>query len=155
MIYQVIKYKNKKLRKKSKEIEIKSKINNVIKNMFETMKDKNGIGLAAPQIGKNIRLFIIKIRNKKKTFKKVFINPKIVNEFGKFCKYEEGCLSIPKIKIKIFRKENVTIEYFDQLWNKKENVFTGIIARIIQHEYDHLEGILHVDHIEKSYNKLK
>jgi peptide deformylase len=115
MIYQVIKYKNKKLRKKSKEIEIKSKINNVIKNMFETMKDKNGIGLAAPQIGKNIRLFIIKIRNKKKTFKKVFINPKIVNEFGKFCKYEEGCLSIPKIKIKIFRKENVTIEYFDQL----------------------------------------
>jgi peptide deformylase len=125
--------------------------------------------LAAPQIGKNIRLFVVDgspfadeedakeidpravgIEN----FKKVFINPIIENENGEKWGFNEGCLSIPKIREDVYRHENVEISYFDENWNFHEELFTGYAARIIQHEYDHLEGVLFTDHLSVLKRKL-
>lgn len=128
-------------------------LNELIENMFETMYHTNGVGLAAPQINRSVRIFLVdatpyeKEYPEVKDFKKVFINPKIISREGEEWKMEEGCLSIPGINEAVQRPEKVTIHYYDQNWEEKEETYGGILARIIQHEYDHLEGILFTDHL--------
>jgi len=142
------------LRKVAEEIEKDyPDLDQFIKDMFETMYSSDGIGLAAPQVNRSIRLFIIDgtpFADKMPEmvdFKKTFINPYIIEETGKNVSMDEGCLSIPKIREDVSRPEEVTIEYFDENWVLKEEKYTGFAARVIQHEYDHLEGIMFTDKI--------
>ena len=132
-------------------------LNQLIEDMFETMYHSNGMGIAAPQIGKNIRIFIVDNLQLDKEereevssefTKTVFINPIIIEESGDAWEYEEGCLSIPDVRGNVSRKDQVRIEYYDTDFNLIEKVFDGITARVIQHEYDHLEGILFTDHLK-------
>lgn len=126
--------------------------------MFETMYHSNGVGLAAPQIGLSIRLFVIDgspfDEEEVKDFKEVFINPLILEEDGEPWKFNEGCLSIPGVREDISRKEGLTIEYFNENWEKKKSNYQGLAARIIQHEYDHIEGILFTDRISPLRKRL-
>ena len=135
-------------------------LKDVLVNMYETMYNAGGVGLAAPQVGMPIRLFVIDAepfhdsedlkkeeREMLKGFKRTFINAKILLEEGKEWAFNEGCLSIPDIREDVYRNEKITIEYCDEDFNKKTEVFDGLIARIIQHEYDHIEGVLFVDKI--------
>ncbi len=152
MIYPIIMYGDAVLRQKAKEIDIDSDIKQLIEDMYETMHNASGIGLAAPQIGKSIRLFvvdgtIIEDEPGMADFKKVFINPVILEESGTPWDYEEGCLSIPNIREKISRKERLKIRYYDENWKLCEEKFDGMKARIIQHEYDHIEGKMFVDYL--------
>jgi len=152
MIYPIVMYGDPVLRQKASDIAPGSDITELIKDMFDTMHNANGIGLAAPQIGKAIRLFvvdgsIIEDDPAMHDFKKVFINPIMLEEVGEHWDYEEGCLSIPNIREKISRKERVKIRYFDALWKLQEENFEGLKARIIQHEYDHIEGKMFVDYL--------
>lgn len=127
----------------------------MIDNMWETMYDASGIGLAAPQIGKAIRLFIVdtqqmKEKNKEESkvgIKKVFINPVILEESGNLWSYEEGCLSIPDIRGEVERKSCVKINYFNEQFEPIEEIFDGMEARVIQHEYDHIEGRLFIEYL--------
>lgn len=140
-------------------------LNQLIADMFETMYEANGVGLAAPQVGKAIRLFVIDATpfadvdedeesefTKKelellKDFKKVFINARILEESGEEWKFNEGCLSIPKLREDVFRKPNIKIEYYDENFKKHTEKYDGVIARVIQHEYDHIQGVLFTDKI--------
>jgi peptide deformylase len=119
--------------------------------MYETMYDSNGIGLAAPQIGLPIRLFIVDGSPiddiEPQGFKQTFINPVIIEEWGEAWKYEEGCLSIPTVHENVLRKPELKIRYYDEQFQLHEKSFKGMAARIIQHEYDHIEGKLFIDHI--------
>ena len=139
----------------------------LIENMKETMYNASGVGLAAPQIGKAIRLFVIDAtpfagdeelsqeeRDYLLNFKKVFINAKILTEEGDEWVFSEGCLSIPKINEDVFRQETVTIEYLDENFEKHTEVVNGLAARVIQHEYDHIEGILFTDKISSLKKRL-
>ncbi|BAM99475.1 peptide deformylase [Blattabacterium cuenoti] len=162
MVLPIIFYGNPILRKKCLNIDLsscdrKEEINQLIQNMFETIHKAKGIGLAAPQVGKNIRLFIVKTPYLKgeniRNYKEVFINAKILKIHGKECKFNEGCLSIPGIMGYIKRKTHVKIEYYDQNWKKQKKTLTGICARVILHEYDHIEGKLFIDYF--SYKKKK
>lgn len=140
------------LRQKAKEIDPGSDLKQLIDDMYETMHNASGIGLAAPQIGKSLRLFvvdgtIIDDEPGMADFKKVFINPLILEESGMPWDYEEGCLSIPNIREKISRKEILIIRYYDENWKMMEHRFEGMKARIIQHEYDHIEGKMFVDYL--------
>ena len=143
-------------------------LHQLVENMFETMYKAKGVGLAAPQIGKSIRLFIVDgspfaedeedeldpraegILN----FKKTFINPVITSETGDEWAFNEGCLSIPKIREDVYRQETIQISYYDENWEFHEDTFSGYAARIIQHEYDHIEGILFTDHLSVLKRKL-
>ena len=159
MILPILAYGDPILRKKGKKITKEfPKLDVILENMFETMYSAKGIGLAAPQIGLTIRLFIIDAtpfendeefseeeREFLSTFRQVFINPKIVEETGDEWAFNEGCLSIPDIREDIFRNEDVKIEYYDEDFKKHTKKFNGIVARIIQHEYDHIEGVLFTD----------
>jgi len=128
-------------------------LNELIDNMFETMYSSEGVGLAATQVNHGIRLFIVDAapyaedKPELKDFKKIFINPKIVEESGEEVSFNEGCLSIPKIREDVMRKPVVRIQYQDRDFNFHEEVYESIPARIIQHEYDHLEAKLFVDRI--------
>ncbi len=138
----------------------------LISNMFETMRSANGIGLAAPQIGLDIRLFVIDVRplaededyedisEELKDFRKVFINARILEESGEEWKFNEGCLSIPDVREDVKRKETILIEYHDENFEKRTETFSDIRARVIQHEYDHIEGILFTDRISSLKKKL-
>jgi len=120
----------------------------LITNMFETMYHAHGVGLAAPQIGLPIRLFIVDTgadEKDKDSFKKVFINAEILEETGEPWAFNEGCLSIPEIREDVMRKPNVRIRYYDENWALHEEEVTGMPARVIQHEYDHIEGTLFTD----------
>lgn len=158
MIYPILGYSNSILRKKSYNIKKNTNLNSIINNMFQTMNNANGIGIAAPQIGKNIKLFIININqyynNNFYNYKKIFINPIIIKKYGKIINQKEGCLSIPNVLINISRKEKIKVRYFNEKWDKKEQKFNGIISRIIQHEYDHLNGVLHIDYIKNEKKKI-
>jgi peptide deformylase len=154
MIYPIIAYGDPVLRKKA--VDIKSnypKLREIIDNMFDTMYHSQGVGLAAPQIGLSIRLFVIDATpfgdddENAIGFKKVFINPTIVEEDGDPWKFNEGCLSIPGIREDINRKETVYLKYMDENFHPVEEEFSGVVARIIQHEYDHIEGILFTDRL--------
>lgn len=124
-----------------------------IDKMFESMYESDGVGLAAPQINHSIRLFIIDADPFKNKYpeaagiKRIFINPYIVEESGEQWYYNEGCLSVPGIHEDVLRKSEVVLKYNDINWNECEEKFTGIVARVIQHEYDHLEGILFPDRL--------
>ena len=126
----------------------------LIEDMYQTMYGARGVGLAAPQIGKSIRLFIIdtmqldKAGEPPKGIKQVFINAQMINEEGEPWLYEEGCLSIPDIHVEIERQPVIHLEYLDQDWNLHKKTFEGINARVIQHEYDHIEGILFIDRMK-------
>lgn len=125
----------------------------LIDNMFETMYNASGVGLAAPQIGLSIRLFIVDAtpfcdeHPELDGFVKVFINPIILEEEGTKWDFNEGCLSIPGIREDVSRKPKIVIEYYDENWELKEETYEGIAARVIQHEYDHIEGVLFTDHL--------
>jgi peptide deformylase len=155
MIYPIVAYGDPILKKKAKNIE-KDSIDVVAlsADMFETMYNAHGVGLAAPQIGMGIRMFVVDAEpmsdekdTELKGYKKVFINPHILKEEGKEWPFEEGCLSIPGIREEIFRNEELEINYFDENWQEHTEIYSGIKARIIQHEYDHIEGILFTDHL--------
>jgi len=152
MVYPIIMYGNPVLRKKAKDIEKGSDILELVQDMFETMNAAHGIGLAAPQIGKSIRLFIVDATSVEDEpeladFKKAFVNPEIIEQEGEEWPFEEGCLSIPTIREEIFRKQKLHIRYFDENWNPHEEEYSGMKARIIQHEYDHIEGKLFIDYL--------
>ena len=126
-------------------------LNQIITDMYETMYESYGVGLAAPQIGKDIRLFIIDTNafedKKIKGIKKTFINASMIDEAGEEWEFEEGCLSIPKIREAIKRRPHLKIKYQDENFNWQEELFNGMPARVIQHEYDHIEGVLFVDRL--------
>ena len=119
----------------------------LISNMFETMYNASGVGLAAPQIGLPIRLFIVdtKADEEDEVFKKVFINAKILEETGEPWSFNEGCLSIPEVREDVMRKPDILISYYDENWKQHKTKVTGFAARVIQHEYDHIEGKLFTD----------
>ncbi|MEN8194632.1 MAG: peptide deformylase [Bacteroidota bacterium] len=132
----------------------------LIENMRETMHNSYGVGLAAPQVGRPIRLFMVDtapfaeneeleedVRKELKNFNRVFINAKIIKEEGELWSFNEGCLSIPGINEEVERKPVITIEYFDENFKKQTEVLSGLPARVVQHEYDHIEGILFTDRI--------
>lgn len=119
----------------------------LISNMFDTMYNANGVGLAAPQVGLAIRLFVVDTRadEDEEPFKKVFINAEILEETGEPWAFNEGCLSIPEIREDVMRKPNILIRYYDENWQLHEEKVSGFPARVIQHEYDHIEGKLFTD----------
>ena len=153
MILPIYAYGMPVLRKKAEDITPEYEgLNTLLENMFETMYDSSGIGLAAPQIGLPIRLFIVDGTDieddpSTKDFKRVFINAKILEEFDTPWEYEEGCLSIPFVRANVKRNAKVTIQYLDENFQEKTETYEGMAARIIQHEYDHIEGILFTDRI--------
>jgi len=144
----------------------------LISDMYETMRGASGIGLAAPQIGKNLRLFLVdatayaddykdskdaddqKDYEVLKDFKKAFINPIIIEETGDEWGFEEGCLSIPEVRAEVSRQDTVLIEYYNENWELVEERYDGMAARVIQHEYDHIEGILFTDKINPLRKRL-
>jgi peptide deformylase len=134
----------------------------LIEDMYETMVVTEGVGLAAPQIGKSIRLFVVDASRMEdvddepdlKDFKKVFINPYITEEWDEKWSFSEGCLSIPNIREDVSRHSRVRIEYYDENWEFHDEEYDGVKARIIQHEYDHLDGKLFVDLINPLRKKL-
>lgn len=166
MIFPIVAYGDPVLKKVAKEIDKDfPKLKLIISDMFETMYNAKGVGLAAPQVGKSIRLFIVdgtpfsedaetEEEIAMATFKKIFINPKITKESGEEWKFNEGCLSIPKIREDIFRKSEILISYVDENFISHKEKFAGIAARIIQHEYDHIEGKLFTDRINPIRRRL-
>lgn len=162
MILPIVAYGDPVLRKPTEDLDKDYPgLAELIENMFETMYNASGIGLAAPQLGLPIRLFIVDStsldedeKSDEKGVIKVFINATIVTEDGIKKPFEEGCLSIPFIREDVFRKQSIVIEYYDENFNLKEESFNGLNARIIQHEYDHLEGILFTDLIKPLKKRL-
>ena len=161
MILPIVGYGDPVLRKVCDEVAPDSiSLKETIANMYDTMYNAYGVGLAAPQIGLPIRVFIVdtepfsdsedvdkKESEQLKVFKQTFINAKMIKEEGEEWVFNEGCLSIPDVREDVYRNEKITIEYFDEDFNKKTEVYDGLIARVIQHEYDHIEGILFTDKI--------
>jgi peptide deformylase len=163
MILPIVAYGDPVLKKEAIEIEEQfPTLKQLIDNMFETMYEASGVGLAAPQIGQSIRLFVVdgspfaEVDEDEEEdpravgmegFKRVFINPIIEEETGANWVFAEGCLSIPKIREDVSRKEKIRVTYYDENWQFHDEWFDGYKARIIQHEYDHIEGILFTDHL--------
>ncbi len=161
MILPIVAYGDPVLKKEAEEINKDYPfLEELIDNMFETMYEAEGVGLAAPQIGKSIRLFIVDAspfeeeEPKLKGFKKVFINPIIVEEEGEEWNFNEGCLSIPGIREDVKRQPQITIEYYNEKFELIEETYKGIAARVIQHEYDHIEGVLFTDLINPLKRRL-
>ena len=168
MVLPIVAYGDPILRKVGKDIDKDSpKLNELISNMWETMYNANGVGLAAPQIGLPVRLFLVdatpfaedeELSEKERTalegFKKVFINAKIIEETGNDWVFNEGCLSIPDIREDVTRKDRITISYLDENLQKHTETYDGILARIIQHEYDHIEGVLFTDKLSSLKKRL-
>lgn len=163
MILPIVAYGTPVLREETEEIDKNyPDLKLLIEDMWETMYASKGVGLAAPQIGKPIRLFLVDASGfneddehpELENFKRVFINPIIVEETGKEWKFEEGCLSIPGIREDVSRKPNVVIEYYNEKFELIEETIDGIAARIVQHEYDHIEGVLFTDKINPLRKRL-
>lgn len=162
MILPVTLYGDPVLKRKADEISASyTDLQSIIKNMWQTMYNASGVGIAAPQVGLSIRLFVvdtIQLNEKKKSnfqgIKKVFINPTILSETGDEWKYEEGCLSIPGIREDVFRNQTIKIHYFDEKFNEITEEYDDINARVIQHEYDHIEGVLFTDKLKPLKRKL-
>ncbi|MCE2787221.1 MAG: peptide deformylase [Bacteroidota bacterium] len=130
----------------------------LLDSMFETMYASHGVGLAAPQVGKSINLFMLDTApfedEKYPALKKVFINPEIIDESGEIWEFEEGCLSIPHIRENVKRYTSLTIRYQNENFEQLEESYDGIAARVIQHEYDHCQGKLFVDHLSELKKRL-
>lgn len=164
MILPIIAYGDPVLRKVSRDIEKEyPNLSQIIADMFETMYHARGVGLAAPQVGLDIRLFIIDAspfdededdKPELKNFKKIFINAHILDETGKEWPFSEGCLSIPEIREDVNRLSNIKIKYVDENFVEYTEDYNGILARIIQHEYDHIEGKLFIDKISPIKKRL-
>lgn len=158
MILPIVAYGDPVLRKKGTDIpKDYPGLQELIDNMIETMENAHGVGLAAPQVGKPIRLFVVNTQGFVEEgeedeeglndFSEVFINAQIEEEAGDDFVFNEGCLSIPEVRGDVERPEQITIRYFDRDWNEKVEIFEGLKARVIQHEYDHIDGILFTDHL--------
>ena len=168
MILPIVAYGSPVLKKVAKEISSEyPKFDELIANMYETMYNAYGVGLAAPQIGLPIRVFIVNAapfaedesltKNEKeelKMFKQTFINAKIIEETGEEWVFNEGCLSIPNVREDVFRKPNIKIKFQDENFNTHTKEFSGLIARVIQHEYDHIEGVLFTDKLSTLKKRL-
>jgi peptide deformylase len=172
MVLPIVVYGDPILRKVAVDIDKNYEgLDQLIKNMFETMYKASGVGLAAPQVGKSIRLFVIDTepfsededdddeftpeqRKEMKNFKKVFINARMLDEHGDEWKFKEGCLSIPNLREEVSRQADIEIEYYDEKFVKRREKYDGMIARVIQHEYDHIEGKLFTDKISPFKRKM-
>tara|TARA_B100001093_G_C26761577_1_gene985963 strand:- start:526 stop:1113 length:588 start_codon:yes stop_codon:yes gene_type:complete len=169
MILPILSYGAKVLRKECEDFDENTPLENLISDMYDTMYAASGVGLAGPQIGIGKRIFIVdgspfaesedgeQVDDELlalKGFKKVFINPIIEEESGDLWPFTEGCLSIPGIREDVERKSNIKISYFNENWQYREESYQGISARIIQHEYDHIEGILFTDHLKPLKKRL-
>ena len=161
MILPIVAYGTRVLKQKAEDISIDyPNLEQLIEDMFETMYEASGVGLAAPQIGKSIRLFIVDGSPyadddaDMEGFRKVFINPQIVEESGEEWNFNEGCLSIPSIRENVSRLSKVRISYQAQDFNSIVEEFDGTKARIIQHEYDHIEGVLFTDYLSAIKKRL-
>jgi peptide deformylase len=161
MILPIRAYGDSVLRKKCAEIEADyPELEKLIENMYETMDASNGVGLAAPQIGLPIRLFIIDSTlmypegEEDKGERTTFINAEILDEYEEPWAFEEGCLSIPHIREDVSRNEKIRIRFQDEEFNTHEKEYNGMTARVIQHEYDHIEGVLFIDHIKPLRKRL-
>ena len=162
MKFPIIAYGDPVLRKKATQIEPAEypHIKQLVADMFETMYGARGVGLAAPQVGMSMRLFVVDAtpfdddEPELKDFKKVFINACILEETGAEWAFNEGCLSIPDIREDVTRKSTVKLSYYDEDWKHHEETFTGMAARIIQHEYDHIEGKLFIDYLKPLKKKM-
>ncbi|MCD4665795.1 MAG: peptide deformylase [Bacteroidales bacterium] len=154
MILPVVAYGHPLLRRVAKEIDKDYPgLNELIENMYETMYSSSGVGLAAPQINLSIRMFVLDASPfadevpEAEGFKRVFINPYIIEEDGEEWSFNEGCLSIPEIREDVVRKPKIRIQYYDENFKFHDEQYDNVMARIIQHEYDHLNGILFVDRV--------
>ncbi|REE24802.1 peptide deformylase [Winogradskyella pacifica] len=168
MILPIVAYGDAVLKKEAKEIDKDyPKLKELIDNMYETMYGAYGVGLAAPQIGLAIRLFLVdtspfaddedlseKESEQMKDFKKTFINARILEEEGDEWAFNEGCLSIPDVREDVFRKPKIKIQYQDENFDTHVEEYDGLIARVIQHEYDHIEGILFTDKLSSFKKRL-
>ena len=159
MVYPIVAYGHPVLKKQAEDIvEGEIDVKQLADDMFETMRGAQGIGLAAPQIGKSLRMFIADASPLEDEeigdWKQVFINPEILDESGEEWPFEEGCLSIPNIREDVMRNAKLKINYFDENWVEHTEEFDGMQARIIQHEYDHIEGILFTDHLSAFKKRL-
>lgn len=168
MILSIVAYGDPVLRKRASDINTDHpKLKELIANMWETMYKASGVGLAAPQIGLSLRLFVIDAtpfaddedlskeeQEVLRGFKKVFINAKIEEETGEDWAFNEGCLSIPDIREDVNRKDTITITYQDENFKKRTEIYDGLVARVIQHEYDHIEGILFTDKLSSLKKRL-
>ncbi|PHS05607.1 MAG: peptide deformylase [Kordia sp.] len=168
MILPVIAYGDPVLRKVAKVIaKDHLKLDEIIANMWETQYNASGVGIAAPQVGLSIRLFVIdaapfsdddELSEEEQgflsNFKRVFINPTIIEESGDEWAFNEGCLSIPDVREDVFRQEQIVIEYVDENWKKQKETLTGLAARVVQHEYDHIEGVLFTDKLSTLKKRL-
>lgn len=168
MVLPIVAYGDPVLRKVCEPIQADyPQLKELIANMFDTMYSSNGVGLAAPQIGKPIRLFVIDTepfsededlseaeKEFLSKFKKVFINARIIEEKGEEWTFNEGCLSIPGVNEDVKRKGTIVVEYQDEQFNLHQQTFSGLAARVIQHEYDHIEGILFTDKLSSFKKQL-
>ncbi len=168
MILPIVAYGDPVLRKVAGDIDKDyDKLPELISNMWETMYNAHGVGLAAPQIGKPIRLFLVdttpfaddedlteKEKKQLDGFKKVFINAKIEEETGEEWVFNEGCLSIPDVREDVSRKGTIKVHYFDENFKEYTETFDGLLARVIQHEYDHIEGVLFTDKLSSLKKRL-
>jgi|TARA_R100000479_G_scaffold51000_3_gene24164 peptide deformylase len=168
MILPIVAYGDPVLRKEAKEIDADyPKLDELIENMYETMYAARGVGLAAPQIGLPIRIFLVDAspfaddedlteeeRKQLEGFKKTFINACILEESGDEWAFNEGCLSIPEVREDVFRQPEIVIEYEDENFKTHKETLSGIAARIVQHEYDHIEGILFTDKLSPLKKRL-
>jgi peptide deformylase len=168
MVLPIVAYGDPVLRRVGKDIDKDYPgLEELIENMKETMKNAQGVGLAAPQVGRDIRLFLIDAspfseneeleeeeRAFLKDFKRTFINARIVEEQGDEWAFNEGCLSIPNINEDVYRPEVIHVEYLDEDFKERQETLTGLAARIFQHEYDHIEGILFTDKLSSLKKRL-
>lgn len=168
MILPIVAYGNPVLKRVADDITSDyPNLSELIENMWETMYAAHGVGLAAPQIGLSIRLFVIDASpfvdeeemdqeeiNILKDFKKVFINPTIEEEQGELWSFSEGCLSIPDVREDVFRKEEIVVSYVDENFKPQQLKLNGLAARVVQHEYDHIQGVLFTDHLSPLKKRL-
>ena len=168
MILPIIAYGSNVLKVKASSVDTEDpNLNRLIADMWETMYNANGVGLAAPQIGESLRLFVIDASSFAqdeeftpdeikvlKDFKRVFINPKMIAETGEEWNFTEGCLSIPNIREDVSRKKEINIHFLDEQFKEQTLTLDGLAARIVQHEYDHIEGILFTDRLSPLKRRL-
>lgn len=156
-ILPIVTYNDPILKKKSDPVAgVDEEIEKLINDMFQTMYNSSGVGLAAPQIGRSIQIFVMdadvmteEIEEEEDLGPMVFINPMILESKGEDVIMEEGCLSIPDVRDEVTRPDEVVIRYKDRNFEEKEEKFTGWVSRVVQHEFDHLEGILFLDHLSR------
>lgn len=161
MVYPIVVYGHPVLRKVSEDIDQDYPgFDQLVSDLFETMYRSDGMGLAAPQIGKSLRIFVIDAtplsdeEPELAGFKQVFINARIIEKSGEVKLMGEGCLSIPNIREEVNREFRIRIQYYDEKWNYHDEIFEGYKARIIQHEYDHLDGIMFTDKVSPLRRRL-